>query len=605
MTLFFATGAFPRAGLLELGLGFLRRALQCETEEGGHSGSDWDELLARRGRCKKEILRLGKQLEGANPAYAITVNGKRRGIFSDFLFKGLDKVEDKELQDIMRAMAAVGPADPAHRGKELSAYLQSLSFLNRGETRKMATSSHLARLILALVQPRSIGSLCDLCSGMGILGVKALSENPGLFFYGQEIDEKSYFLSLIHFALSGFRDVELRFGDILKNPLLKDGDALRRFDAVAADLPSGRNAGEFGEMPFPQRFKENFGKNLSSDWLFVQHAIHVLKPGGLAVVVLSTPSLNKAGDMGVRRSLLLQDLVEAVIDLPDSIADASSQPRSALVLRKGKIAERTGKVLMIDVYGQFAAGMDSDPGLWVDEAAAIFREGKEIPGISVWRPVEEIEEKDALLGASGYALASRPATDATPFKPLKTLSEAVFRGIQLSSGQRESAASREGEEVFLLNSGDIRDEREPGDYLPEKIRFWNRKWALYALKEGDLVISARGTVIKTMVIRPEHLPAIASSNVLCARLKEGAVDPHYLKAFLDSPHGQLMLNSVQTGRTIKAINPRSLESVQIPCPEFERQKRIGEAYRKAQEDFRRERELYEKRLKEIFAALAD
>ena len=603
MTLFFVAETFPRAGWLELGLGFLKWATRNETEKGRHSGLDWDELRGQKGGTKKAILLLGKQLEGANPAFNITVDGKRKGVFSDFLFKGFEKAKEKELQGIMRTMAALDPFDPAQKGKMLSSFFRNLSFLSRSETRKMATSDYLGRLILELVQPISIESMCDLCSGMGVLGVQALSKNPQLRFYGQEIDEKSYFLSLIHFAFSGFRNVELRFGDVLKNPQLKDGDNLRQFDLVAADLPTGRKVGELGEIPFPQRFKEGFGRNLSSDWLFVEHALHVLKPGGVAVVVLSTPSLNKAGDRGPRRNLILKDLLEAVIDLPDTIADAASQPRSALVIRKGKPAERKGKVLMIDVYGQFAAGKDSDPGHWVDKTAAIFREGKEITGISVWRSVEEIERRGSLLGASGYALASHPVAGINPSKNLKTLSEAVFRGVQLSSGQRESAANQEGDEVFLLNSGDIKDERESGDYRPEKIRFWNRKWTLYELKEWDLVISARGTVIKTMVIRPEHLPAIASSNVLCVRLKEGAIDPYYLKAFLDSPRGQLTLNSVQTGRTIKAINPRSLESVLIPCPELDMQKRIGDAYRKAQEDFRRERELYEKRLGEVFVAL--
>ena len=605
MTLFLLPGVNLRVGRLELGIGFLKWTMQIKKGAGQHFSPDWDELPNQTGRLKKEIRRLGKQLEGVNPGFVITVNGKRKGIFSDFLFKNIDKVEEKELYDILRAATAFGSIGPERKGKALGSFLQTLSFLNRRESRAMTTSGYLARLILEIIQPLSIESLCDLCSGMGILGVQALSENPLLRFYGQEIDEKSYFLSVIHFALSGFQNAELRFGDILKNPLLKEEGALLQFDSVAADLPANQYIGDTREMAFPQRFTEGFGRNLSSDWLFVEHALHVLKPGGVGVVVLSTPSLNKAGDSAVRRRLIRQDLVEAVIDLPDTIADASSQPRSALVIRKGKPAERTGKVLMIDVYGQFSTGKDGDAGHWVDKAASIYREGKEIAGISVWRSVEEIERNGALLGASGYALATHPVTEAHPSKPLKSLAVAVFRGIQLSTTQRESAANREGEEAFLLNSGDILDEREFREFRPEIIRFWNRKWTLYALKEGDLVISARGTIIKTMVIQPEHLPALVSSNVLCVRLKEGAIDPYYLKAFLDSPRGQLILNSVQTGRTIKAINPKSLETVQIPCPGPDRQKQIGDAYRKAQEDFRRGRERYENQLREVFATFEE
>jgi hypothetical protein len=178
MTLFLLPGVNLRVGRLELGIGFLKWTMQIKKGAGQHFSPDWDELPNQTGRLKKEIRRLGKQLEGVNPGFVITVNGKRKGIFSDFLFKNIDKVEEKELYDILRAATAFGSIGPERKGKALGSFLQTLSFLNRRESRAMTTSGYLARLILEIIQPLSIESLCDLCSGMGILGVQALSENP-------------------------------------------------------------------------------------------------------------------------------------------------------------------------------------------------------------------------------------------------------------------------------------------------------------------------------------------------------------------------------------------------------------------------------------------
>ena len=92
-----------------------------------------------------------------------------------------------------------------------------------------------------------------------------------------------------------------------------------------------------------------------------------------------------------------------------------------------------------------------------------------------------------------------------------------------------------------------------------------RKVARYALEDGDVLITARGTVIKTAVFQRQSFTCITSANINVIR-PTGALRGAYLKLFLDSPVGGKLLKSLQRGSTVVNLNYKDLTELEIPVP---------------------------------------
>lgn len=105
-----------------------------------------------------------------------------------------------------------------------------------------------------------------------------------------------------------------------------------------------------------------------------------------------------------------------------------------------------------------------------------------------------------------------------------------------------------------------------------------RKITNYLLKEGDILIPARGTAIRTAIFHEQSYPCIASSNVIVIRPEPKMLNSTYLKLFLDSPLGEKMISGVQQGITIINISYKDLKALEIPLPSIEEQQQKADEY---------------------------
>ncbi len=107
-----------------------------------------------------------------------------------------------------------------------------------------------------------------------------------------------------------------------------------------------------------------------------------------------------------------------------------------------------------------------------------------------------------------------------------------------------------------------------------------RKILNYILEDGDILIPARGTTIKTAVFKSQKYPCIASSNLIVIRVNQTQLLPVYLKIFLDSPIGIKQIKALQQGTTLMNISYKDIMSVEIPMLLLEEQRVISEEYEK-------------------------
>lgn len=157
----------------------------------------------------------------------------------------------------------------------------------------------------------------------------------------------------------------------------------------------------------------------------------------------------------------------------------------------------------------------------------------------------------------------------TPKAKLGEVSE-VFRGKSIL--KKDTAPG----EIAVLNIGNIENgiiDYEGLDTIAED----ERKVKRYELQDGDVVLSCRGTAIKSALFRQQEGITIASANIIVIRSK-GQILPSFIQMFLESPTGQVLVKSFQRGATIMNINHTDIMELEIPLLSFDRQRALTETY---------------------------
>lgn len=130
--------------------------------------------------------------------------------------------------------------------------------------------------------------------------------------------------------------------------------------------------------------------------------------------------------------------------------------------------------------------------------------------------------------------------------------------------------------ISILNISDI-DNGEINYSHMDSIDEEERKIKRYELAHGDLVLTSRGTAIKTAVFRKQDNTVIASANVIVIRPKPEILG-EYIKLFFESPVGTTLIKSFQRGTTIMNINHTDIMEIEIPIVSKSEQIKLTQEY---------------------------
>ena len=205
-------------------------------------------------------------------------------------------------------------------------------------------------------------------------------KNPNLRLnlYGQELKDLSYAVCkadmlIKHAGAEKGSDFEVQHG----NTLIEDLFPKRKFHYIAANPPYGaawggkdRQHQEKAIRAQTDRFPGGFPQTGDSALLFVQHIVNKMLPvaeGGsrAAIVLAGSPLFNGdagSGESEIRRWLLENDLLEAIVALPTELFFDTGIGTFIWVLSNRKTPERKGKVQLIDAR-DFAAKMRKPTGM--------------------------------------------------------------------------------------------------------------------------------------------------------------------------------------------------------------------------------------------------
>lgn len=225
------------------------------------------------------------------------------------------------------------------------------------------TPNEVSTLLAKLTKSQPGARICDPTCGSGSLLIKAGREVGGNNFslYGQELNGSTWALAMMNMLLHGFDSATIRWGDTLRNPKLKEGDSLMKFDTVVANPPFSLDkwGTDVAETDVYKRFWRGVPPKSKGDWAFISHMIEVAYEGRgkVGVVVPHGVLFRGASEGKIRKKTIDENLLEAVIGLPANLFFGTGIPAAIVVFNKGK---KTDNVLFIDASREFENGKNQN-----------------------------------------------------------------------------------------------------------------------------------------------------------------------------------------------------------------------------------------------------
>lgn len=206
------------------------------------------------------------------------------------------------------------------------------------------------------------------CGSGGMLStanefLKYYNPNIDVRLFGQEIIPESYAICLADMMIKG-QDTKNIIGGEAGNTLKKDCFPDQKMRLVimnppfgtpwgGKDAPEGQEKAVRDENKKDGRFESGLPGTGDSQLLFMQHAINKMddKKGRVAIISNGSPLFSggtTSGESQIRRKMLEEDLIEAIIALPSQLFYNTDIGIYVFILSKNKRVDRKGKVQLIN-----------------------------------------------------------------------------------------------------------------------------------------------------------------------------------------------------------------------------------------------------------------
>ena len=277
------------------------------------------------------------------------------------------------------------------------------------------TPKEVVTLLVEILDPQERMRICDPACGSGDMLVQSvhhlgeIGQNPkNISLFGQDRNIGTWAICKMNMLLHGLYGARLEKGDTLRNPkLVGEQGKLMEFDIVIANPPfSLKNWGYEEAQNDPQRrFRFGIPPKGYGDYAFVQHMIATLNFKGRAGLVLPHGVLFRGGAEGkIRKGILEEDLLEAVIGLPNNLFFGAGIPVCLFILNKGKPKDHKGKVFFLYGANDYLEGKNQNKLRKedIEKITTAYREYKTIDRYCRTVSLDEIRANDYNLNITRY-----------------------------------------------------------------------------------------------------------------------------------------------------------------------------------------------------------
>ena len=402
---------------------------------------------------------------------------------------------------------------------------------------------------------------------------------------------------------------EIHLGDSIEQPTFVEKNTLKKFDYAVSVLPfiikhKSDYVDKFNRFRYFKDKKINYS---NPSWVLAEHVISTINENGKAAILMPIGALFRSSisDVTVKKALVNEDIIEGIIKMPANILNYTGIQTCWVIINKNKTAERKDKIQFIDlsekleVVGRREKVIPSD---CIDKALLELNEMKE-SNISFIVDRKDIEENKYNLDIFEYMKQKELLRNIDLGVALRLSDVATIRrGVQATKSKLDVLNKSNEKSHYLIGLGNIIDGKIVLNE-EDKIAAEDRWVDLYEVKEGDVLLTSKGSTLKIAIVHKEIKNAILLSNLFLIRLNQNKYKPEVLKYYLESNKGQELLSTIMKGAVIKSISNKDLEELVIPNIKVEKQEiiknEIVNAKRQYEEATLRAREVYDNNMKNI------
>ncbi|MDI3451680.1 type I restriction-modification system subunit M [Acinetobacter sp. V89_4] len=367
--------------------------------------------------------RIDMALHALEEANGTKLKDAGKSVFQDISFNtdklGEEKQKNTILKDLLEVFASdaldlkpshVGSLDVIGNGYEF--LIKNFAASGGQKAGEFYTPPEVSDLIAELLDPQKGDSICDPACGSGSLlmkcGRKVVSNHNSKQYalYGQEAIGSTWSLAKMNMFLHGEDNHKIEWGDTIRNPKLLDqnGD-LMLFDIVTANPPFSLDKWGYdvAENDKFDRFRRGVPPKTKGDYAFISHMIETLKPttGRMGVVVPHGVLFRGSSEGKIREKLINENLLDAVIGLPEKLFYGTGIPAAILIFKKQKSDD---SVLFIDASREFKSGKNQN-NLTEDNIAKIveiYRARESVDKYAYLATLQEVKNNDYNLNIPRY-----------------------------------------------------------------------------------------------------------------------------------------------------------------------------------------------------------
>jgi type I restriction enzyme M protein len=326
-------------------------------------GYHWNDIREKTTNVGQALISSFRAIEQANQSYL-------QGIFGDAQWGNKEKLSDDLLINLIEHFSqyTLGRknADTDMLGNAYEYLIKHFADLTNKKAGEFYTPRSVVNLLGLILDPQEGETIYDPACGTGGMLLECIDhlkqknkDHRTLKLHGQEKNLTSSTIARMNMFLHGIEDFEVRRGDTLRNPAYFEADGLQTFDCVIANPPFSLK--EWGAENWAN---DPFGRNIAGvppkgngDMAWIQHMVKSMNSNGRMAVVLPHGALfRKAAEGKIRKALLEQDILEAVIGLGPNIFYGTQLAVCVMVFKQNKDADKKGKVLFIDASDQIRVG---------------------------------------------------------------------------------------------------------------------------------------------------------------------------------------------------------------------------------------------------------
>ncbi|NMZ52011.1 type I restriction-modification system subunit M [Pseudomonas poae] len=379
-------------------------------------------LYARRHEASNGE-RIDQALHAIEEANGTKLKDSGKSVFQDISFNTDRLGEEKQKNTILRQLletfakdelnlkpSRVGSLDVI--GNAYEYLIKNFAASGGQKAGEFYTPPEVSELIAELLDPQPGDTICDPACGSASLLMKCgrkVREHHGskhYALYGQEAIGATWSMAKMNMFLHGEDNHRIEWGDTLGNPkLLNHNGELITFDIVTANPPFSLDKWGHEDAAHDRfgRFDRGLPPKTKGDYAFILHMIETMKPktGRMAVVVPHGVLFRGGSEGKIRKKLIEENLLDAVIGLPEKLFYGTGIPAAILMFSKSKADD---SVLFIDASHDFKTGKSQNflAEKNIENILISFRHRINSEKYSCRSNLQEIRENDYLLNISRY-----------------------------------------------------------------------------------------------------------------------------------------------------------------------------------------------------------